>query len=145
MTEESTPTAPSGDVQVDPTRRQFFRRFAGEVVTSAAQVVGAVTELRDRSAAEAAALLDPDGVETSAAAATAAETEPPAPPTGFRTPFRFETDNVLLVIDQRKLPDELVEVPVRSGSDAASAIWSASSRSAAAIASPSGDSSPHAS
>jgi hypothetical protein len=42
---------------IDPTRRQFFRRFAGEVVTSAATVVGAVTELRDRSAAEAAVLL----------------------------------------------------------------------------------------
>ncbi len=133
MTEESTPTAPSGEVQVDPTRRQFFRRFAGEVVTSAAQVVGAVTELRDRSAAEAAALLDPDGVETSAAAATAAEAEPPTSPTGFRTPFRFESDNVLLVIDQRKLPDELVEVPIRSGSDAASAIHRMVVRGAPAI------------
>jgi len=133
MSKESTPTPSPDEVQVDPTRRQFFRRFAGEVVTSAAQVVGAVTELRDRSAAEAAALLDPDGVETSAAAATAAETEPPVPPTGFRTPFRFESDNVLLVIDQRKLPDELVEVPVRSGSDAASAIRRMVVRGAPAI------------
>jgi methylthioribose-1-phosphate isomerase len=136
MTEESTPTASPDDAQVDPTRRQFFRRFAGEVVTSAAQVVGAVTELRDRSAAEAAALLDPEGVAASAAAATAAtaaETEAPAPPTGFRTPFRFESDNVLLVIDQRKLPDELVEVPVRSGSDAASAIRRMVVRGAPAI------------
>ena len=130
MTEESTPTASPDDVQVDPTRRQFFRRFAGEVVTSAAQVVGAVTELRDRSAAEAAALLDPDGV---AASAAAAETEPAAPPTGFRTPFRFESDNVLLLIDQRKLPDELVEVPVRSASDAASAIRRMVVRGAPAI------------
>jgi methylthioribose-1-phosphate isomerase len=133
MTKEATPTPSPDEAQVDPTRRQFFRRFAGEVVTSAAQVVGAVTELRDRSAAEAAALLDPDGVETSAAAATAAEAAPPAPPTGFRTPFRFESDNVLLVIDQRKLPDELVEVPVRSGSDAASAIRRMVVRGAPAI------------
>jgi methylthioribose-1-phosphate isomerase len=133
MTEESTPTASPDESKVDPTRRQFFRRFAGEVVTSAAQVVGAVTELRDRSAAEAAALLDPDGVDASVAAATAAETGPPAPPTGFRTPFRFQSDNVLLVIDQRKLPDELLEVPVRSGSDAASAIRRMVVRGAPAI------------
>jgi methylthioribose-1-phosphate isomerase len=117
----------------DPTRRQFFRRFAGDVVTSAAQVVGAVTELRDRSAAEAAALLDPNAVQASAAAASTAETEPTTRPTGFRTPFRFESDNVLLVIDQRKLPDELVEVPVRSGSDAASAIRRMVVRGAPAI------------
>jgi methylthioribose-1-phosphate isomerase len=70
---------------------------------------------------------------TSAAAATAAETEPPAPPTGFRTPFRFESDNVLLVIDQRKLPDALVEMPVRSASDAATAIRRMVVRGAPAI------------
>src|SRR5690348_16433583 len=40
----------------DPDRRQFFRRFAGEVVRSAVSVVGAVEELRGRSAAEAASL-----------------------------------------------------------------------------------------
>ena len=109
----------------DPTRRAFFRQFAGDVMTSAAHVVGAVTDLRDRSAQEAAALLgDPSGLASSVAAATG-----PSPalaadgaPTGFRTPFRFESDNVLLVIDQRKLPDALVEVPVRSASDAASVI-----------------------
>jgi methylthioribose-1-phosphate isomerase len=114
----------------DPTRRQFFRRFAGEVVTSAAQVVGAVTELRDRSAAEAAVLLDAGHGTTPAETAATAES---VPPTGFRTPFRFESDNVLLVIDQRKLPDELVEVPVRSGSDAASAIRRMVVRGAPAI------------
>jgi methylthioribose-1-phosphate isomerase len=132
MTEESTPGAPPSDGRADPTRRQFFRRFAGEVVTSAAQVVGVVTDLRDRSAAEAAQLLDPAGATSSAAAAGAAEV-PTGPPSGFRTPFRFESDGVLLVIDQRKLPDELVEVPVRSGSDAASAIRRMVVRGAPAI------------
>ena len=134
----STPRAPeAGDDRagaVEPTRRQFFRRFAGEVVTNAAQVVGAVTDLRDRSAAEAATLLDPDrGV--AAAAASAAATPPPGSggPTGFRTPFRFDSDNVLLVIDQRRLPDALVEVPIRSGSDAASAIRQMVVRGAPAI------------
>jgi len=114
----------------DPTRRQFFRRFAGEVMTGAAQVVGAVTELRDRSAAEASVLLGepPKAAGTNgASAATAAVATPAAAgeegvAAVFRTPFRFESDNVLLVIDQRKLPDQLVEVPVRTASDAASAI-----------------------
>ncbi|MEO5704790.1 MAG: S-methyl-5-thioribose-1-phosphate isomerase [Candidatus Limnocylindrales bacterium] len=105
----------------DPSRRQFFRQFAGELVTSAAQVVGAVTELRDRSASEAAVLLGEPVAATDASAAASGD-EPAGAPTGFRTPFRFESDNVLLVIDQRKLPDALVEVPVRSASDAANAI-----------------------
>ena len=115
----------------DPARRAFFRQFAGEVITSAAQVVGAVTELRDRSAAEATALLGDQklgggspagGAGAAAASGTAETTTVGGSPTGFRTPFRFESDNVLLVIDQRRLPDALVEMPVRSASDAANSI-----------------------
>ena len=68
MTEESTPGVPPNDGMADPTRRQFFRRFAGEVVTSAAQVVTVVTDLRDRSAAEAVQLLDPAGAAMKPAA-----------------------------------------------------------------------------
>jgi methylthioribose-1-phosphate isomerase len=123
----AAPDAAAADDAVDPTRRQFFRRFAGDMLTSAAQVVGAVTDLRDRSAAEAAVLL---GEPRTGPAATPAPSQAAdgggvvagGPPMGFRTPFRFETDNVLLVIDQRKLPDALVEVPVRTASDAANAI-----------------------
>jgi methylthioribose-1-phosphate isomerase len=118
------------DEAADPTRRQFFRRFAGDVLASAAQVVGAVSELRDRSAAEAAVLLGDAGAGPAAPAGTPSggvvpgvdEIEPGGAPTGFRTPFRFESERVLLVIDQRKLPDALVEVPVRSASDAANTI-----------------------
>jgi len=51
----------------DPSRRQFFRRFAGEVLTGAAQVVAVVGDLRDRSAAEAASLLT-DGASPAAVA-----------------------------------------------------------------------------
>src|SRR3954471_18190588 len=113
----------------DADRRQFFRRFAGEILTGAGQVVGVVSDLRDRSAAEASALLGqsttvpagssspapawpvPGGVASAAHVSPAAETSPPegAAPSGFRTPFRFESDDVLLVIDQRRLPDALVE------------------------------------
>jgi methylthioribose-1-phosphate isomerase len=122
MTDEAGDPAPGDPTSPDdPTRRQFFRRLAGDVITSAAQVVGAVTELRDRSAAEAAVLLG-DGPSAPAATTAVPGAGLGATPTGFRTPFRFDTDNVLLVIDQRKLPDALVEVPVRSASDAANAI-----------------------
>jgi hypothetical protein len=96
----------------DPSRRQFFRRFAGEVATSAAQLVGVAAEVRDRSAAQAAVLLgDPAGADATVPGASAGTS-----PTGFRTPFRFESDTVLLLIDQRALPDALVEAPVRSAS-----------------------------
>ncbi|HJP88245.1 MAG TPA: S-methyl-5-thioribose-1-phosphate isomerase [Candidatus Limnocylindrales bacterium] len=129
--------ARNAEDQADPTRRQFFRRFAGDVITSAAQVVGAVAEIRDRSASEAAVLLGaPTLAPTPAAVAATAEALGPADngaPSGFRTPFRFDTDDVLLVIDQRKLPDQLVEVPVRTASEAANAIRTMVVRGAPAI------------
>lgn len=114
----------------DPTRRQFFRQFAGDMITSAAQVVGAVSELRDRSAQEAGALLGDRAVPAAESADAGAAA---GAPIGFRTPFRFESDAVLLVIDQRKLPDALVEVPVRTASDAASVIRQMVVRGAPAI------------
>lgn len=123
----------------DPSRRRFFRQFAGEIVTSAAQLVGAVAEVRDRSAAEAQVLLRGDPVDERGRAATnagaAAPQAPPEPPTGFRTPFRFaETDDhLLLAIDQRKLPDELVEMWIRSAYDGARVIREMSVRGAPAI------------
>ena len=93
----------------DPSRRRFFRQFAGEVVSSAAQLVGAVAEVRDRSAAEAQAMLRGDttgevgraGPGSGARSAGAAAATPPEPPTGFRTPFRFAEadDHLLLVVD----------------------------------------------
>ncbi|MBI2763708.1 MAG: S-methyl-5-thioribose-1-phosphate isomerase [Chloroflexi bacterium] len=54
-------------------------------------------------------------------------------PTGFRTPFRFESDHVLLVIDQRTLPNVLVELPVRSAHEGARVIREMAVRGAPAI------------
>jgi methylthioribose-1-phosphate isomerase len=123
----------------DPSRRRFFRQFAGELVTGAAQLVGAVAEVRDRSAAEAQSLLRGDSTDAGGrvgptpvggAVATA-----PEPPTGFRTPFRFAEadDHLLLVIDQRLLPDELRELWIRSAYDGARAIREMAVRGAPAI------------
>ena len=131
----------------DPSRRRFFRQFAGDIVSSAANVAGAVAEIRDRSAAEAQAILAPPeaapparaarGLKTGVAArdAASARVAPEAPnaPAGFRTPFRFDDDDVLLLIDQRRLPDELVEVPVRSAHDGARFIRDMVVRGAPAI------------
>jgi methylthioribose-1-phosphate isomerase len=151
MTDQpSEPTTPGGSANdappaaegvPDPTRRAFFRQFAGDMITSAAQVVGAVTELRDRSAQEAAVLLGDAPPSASAPGASTAPFDPGPPgsapidgaPAGFRTPFRFESDDVLLVIDQRKLPNALVEMPVRSATDAVSAIRQMVVRGAPAI------------
>jgi methylthioribose-1-phosphate isomerase len=140
MTEKSTdPTAdgapsatpaPAAPAAPEPTRREFFRQFAGDVFSSAAQVVGAVADLRDRSASEAAALL---GEAAPPVAASSAPSPTPATPSGFRTPFRFESDDTLLVIDQRRLPDTLLEVPVRSAPEAANAIRQMIVRGAPAI------------
>jgi methylthioribose-1-phosphate isomerase len=117
----------------DPSRRQFFRRFAGEVLTGAAQVVAVVEDLRERSAAEAAGLLaDGSAPVATGEPATGEQIAGPAP-TGFRTPFRFESDDVLLVVDQRRLPDALVEIPVRGAHDTAAAIRDLAIRGAPAI------------
>ena len=148
----AAPGGPPTPGAYDVERRQFFRRFAGELLTGAGQVVGAVTELRDRSAAEAAVLLNQRGSNgatstpaTATAALATATSRTPAPsrieaappptdaPTGFRTPFRFESDDVLLVIDQRLLPDQLVEMPVQTANDAARAIHDMVVRGAPAI------------
>jgi methylthioribose-1-phosphate isomerase len=114
--------------QTDPSRRQFFRRFAGEVLMGAAQVVAVVEDLRDRSAAEAAGLLADGSTPVAVAEPSVGQA-----PTGFRTPFRFESDDVLLVIDQRRLPDALIEIPVRGAHDAAAAIRDMAIRGAPAI------------
>ncbi|MEO7229868.1 MAG: S-methyl-5-thioribose-1-phosphate isomerase, partial [Candidatus Limnocylindrales bacterium] len=123
----------------DPSRRRFFRQFAGDVVSSAAEVVGTIGAVRDQSAAEAQKLLRGDLVAAEAGATIGATADPTAasaaasPPTGFRTPFRFDPDDVLVIIDQRALPDALVEVPVRSAHDAARLIRDMAVRGAPAI------------
>lgn len=120
----------------DPSRRRFFRQFAGDVVANAAQVVGAIGAVRDQTAADAESLLRGNGTM---AAESAPSSDGPARatgianPTGFRTPFRFESDQVLLVIDQRALPDTLVELPIKSAHDGARVIRDMAVRGAPAI------------
>jgi methylthioribose-1-phosphate isomerase len=114
----------------DLERRLFFRRFASDVFQAAATVVGAAAALQRESAEAASAILDPDHAASSSLVAA-----PAGSPRGFRTPFRFASgdDATLLVIDQRRLPWELIEHPVRSATEATWAIRNMVVRGAPAI------------
>ncbi len=142
---DSTPTQPSdeagpGDAPVagettNLARRRFFRQFAGELIQTAATVAGAAQALQRASAEAAGAILDP----VATAARLEADHGPADPavgagpgPTGFRTPFR-EGDGVLYLIDQRRLPDQLVEVEIRNAPETATAIRQMVVRGAPAI------------
>ena len=100
-------------------RRRFFRTFAAQIIDAAASVGRTAVELQRSSQDAARSILE--------------DVEPAAAPTGFRTPFRWGENDILLVIDQRKLPEALVELPVKSGWDAARVIKQMAVRGAPAI------------
>ena len=100
-------------------RRRFFRSFAADAMNAAATVVGAAAALREGSAGMAGAFLgSADTAMAPFGASVVAATERSA---GFRSPFRLEPEQVVL-LDQRRLPDELIEVACVSGADVAQAI-----------------------
>jgi methylthioribose-1-phosphate isomerase len=107
------PATPEDGGGADVGRRRFFRQFAGELVQSAATMVGAAQVLQRASAEAASAILAPDEV--------AAPFATPTAPTGFRTPFQ-ESPGVLHLVDQRQLPERLVELHYRSAAEVARAI-----------------------
>ena len=141
------PPAAAGTGQADLGRRRFFRQFAGDVLNTAVTVMSAAGGLQRDLGPVASALLDPASAATRAAGLPTAfgaaasglgggsvTPAPDAEPGVFRTPFRFGDDEgQLLVIDQRRLPDELVEVEVRSAGDAAAVIRDMIVRGAPAI------------
>jgi methylthioribose-1-phosphate isomerase len=144
-TEAQPATEPQADARPQPAteptdvaRRLFFRRFASEVFQTAATVVGAATALQRDAAEAASAILDPARGAAALGDGFVAVDSGSAPgsapgPSGFRTPFRFASDDLLLVVDQRRLPDELVEFEVRSAADASYAIREMIVRGAPAI------------
>ncbi len=125
---ESTPsgtTAPGGTDAVDPdeakrlARRRFFRSLAADAMKTAATVAGAAGALRESSAGMASALL---GTADAAVGQTAANDAPATTaPSTFRSAFRLDLEHVVL-LDQRRLPEELIEVGCVSGADVAQAI-----------------------
>jgi methylthioribose-1-phosphate isomerase len=123
--------APPPPPEVDLGRRRFFRQFAGDLIQSAATVAGAAQAIQRASAEAAAGILDP-AMGAERINATLEPAAPPLSPTGFRTPFR-EDDGVLYMIDQRLLPDRLVEVEHRSAAEVAYSIRTMVVRGAPAI------------
>jgi methylthioribose-1-phosphate isomerase len=117
---------------VDLGRRSFFRAFAGELIQTAATMAGAAQALQRASAEAASAILAPASTANVLSAADDAGPVVPPAPRGFRTPFR-EDEGVLYLIDQRKLPDALVEHPCRSAGEVAYAIREMVIRGAPAI------------
>ena len=117
---------------VDLGRRRFFRAFAGELIQGAATLAGAAQALQQASAEAASAILNPDGSAALPGPVGDATAQTPGGPTGFRTPFR-EDGGVLYLIDQRRLPDALVEYPCRSAGEVAYAIREMIVRGAPAI------------
>jgi methylthioribose-1-phosphate isomerase len=129
--------AAAAPTPVDLGRRRFFRAFAGELIQTAATVAGAAQALQHASAEAASAILNPAGAaELLGPGGDDATGTPGAPggvgPTGFRTPFR-EDNGTLYLIDQRRLPDALVEYPCRSAGEVAYAIREMVVRGAPAI------------
>ena len=138
----ASPAAPAplpAGTGVDLGRRRFFRAFAGELINTAATVAGAAQALQQASAEAAGAILNPEGAAARLGASVApdagAVTSSDAVATGaagFRTPFR-EDGGVLYLVDQRKLPDALVEYPCRSAGEVSFAIREMIVRGAPAI------------
>ena len=132
----AAPPAPvAAAPEVDLGRRRFFRQFAGDIVQTAATMAGAAQAIQRASVEAAAGILDPSAGAETLSAAIPADRPTAAPaeaPTGFRTPFR-EDAGVLYMIDQRKLPDALVELEHRSGAEVAYSIREMVIRGAPAI------------
>ena len=107
-------------------RRRFFRQFAGDIVQTAATAVGVVGALQRSSAEAASAILGTDAASLArltGAPPIAVDQANPATgaPAGFRTAYRWD-DDILYLVDQRRLPDQLVEEVCRSAGDVAHAI-----------------------
>jgi methylthioribose-1-phosphate isomerase len=129
----------AGDQPRDPSRRQFFRAFGRQTVTSAGQALRAVDELRRGSANAATELLgigvrDPRSsaarLERSViAAATSAETIDLADQgvtaadgaADFRSPYMF-TGAALNILDQRTPLDRPAIVSCRTAHEVAAAV-----------------------
>ena len=120
-------TPDDGPEGADVGRRRFFRQFAADLINGVGGVVGAAQALQQASAEAAGAILDPSSV--------AAKATPPAAPTapsGFRAAFR-EGDGKLYLVDQRELPEHLVEFGARSAAEVSYAIKEMVVRGAPAI------------
>ena len=120
----------SGAVEavLDPARGAFFFQFGKQAATAVGQVAGMADVVGRTSSALAGELLGLDEQETPrsapAFARSAAAADPvvsaaaPAAENAFRSAYRL-TDDGLVILDQRRVPEALEEVVARRGSDVA--------------------------
>jgi methylthioribose-1-phosphate isomerase len=120
----------ASDPDHDAARRAFFREFGRQAVTTVGQIAG-VADMVNRASGSAAAgllglsgpasagpgrrLIRPGGVTTLTVASASDAT---ATDDAYRSPYRM-ADDELVLLDQRGLPEHLVEVSARRGSDVA--------------------------
>lgn len=112
----------------DLARRGFFRAFGREALQTAAQLAGAASALRRGTTAATTELLglglgDPAASaaryeDARLAAAGLLGTAPGEASGGARSPFRLQ-DEVLIVLDQRRLPAEISELRASSAPEVA--------------------------
>ncbi len=115
----------------DLDRRRFFRSFASELVSTAATVVGTAQALQRTSSEAARVLLGGEDLGALVGGAATSEVGATAP-AGFRPAFRWDGPRLILV-DQRRLPHELVEHVVEGAADGVAAIRDMVVRGAPAI------------
>jgi methylthioribose-1-phosphate isomerase len=113
--------APATDGGADLGRRRFFRQFAGELVNTAASMVGAAQAIQRTSAEMAGAILDPTRAQLEADAASASGDGADAAGPAFRTAFRVDGGTIYFV-DQRALPRAVVEHAAISAAEVTYAI-----------------------
>ena len=119
----ATAGAGQPDPEVDLGRRYFFRSLSREAIQTAAMVMGAATALQRGTATATNQLL---GLVAEPPAPAAEPlpgfaTAPAEPGVGFTRPYRL-VDDELLLVDQRRLPEQLLEVSCLTGVDVAAAI-----------------------
>jgi methylthioribose-1-phosphate isomerase len=117
-----TPVAASDTSGADLDRRNFFRIFSREAVQTAATVVGAASAVRKGTTAAAVELLglgiDPEAGAARLGAAMSATDEARVAGVGGRSPYRLDGERIF-VLDQRRLPREVIEAVCTSGAEVA--------------------------
>jgi methylthioribose-1-phosphate isomerase len=124
---DPSPTADPGSPTHDVARRAFFRELGRSAFTTVGQVAGLADVVGRGTTAAAAGLLGIDLREPQAPArpvvsSSARTTRRPVarPPTEdqYRSPYRVTEDTIVL-LDQRAMPDALEDLTCRRGTDVA--------------------------
>ena len=112
----------------DPARRAFFFQFGKQAASAVGQVAGMADIVGRTSSALAGELLGLDGSEAERQPTAFARSGPasdavvsaarPAAEDAFRSAYRL-TEEGLVILDQRRVPEALDEVVARRGSDVA--------------------------